>query len=254
MNTFDAIFSRRAIRHYENEKLDWEIIADILQYADSLPMLIEGIAVEYKLVSNIESKQGFHGPFNVKAPYYLCLSSEEKDDYLLNAGYLMQQVSLYMISKGLGTCFMIAHPGKGLIATMKYKYVVAIAFGRTSSPLYRNSSEAKRLPESELIVYKENVTPDIKQVLAAARLAPSAFNNQPWRFVVYKNRIHIFSKKNPIIAKALDYNKMIDMGIMLANLLTAAEELWLEVSLSKSESLQNKQFQKTEYLCTVSIG
>lgn len=254
MNTFDAIFSRRAIRHYEDEKLDWEVIADILQYADNLPMLMEGIAVEYKLVSNIEAKQGFHGPFNVKAPYYLCLSSEEKDDYLLNAGYLMQQISLYIVSKGLGTCFMIAHPGSGLKATMKYKYVVALAFGKTTAPLYRNSSEAKRLPESELIVYKESVTPDIKQVLAAARLAPSGFNNQPWRFVVYKNRIHIFSKKNPFFAKALDYNKMIDMGIMMANFLLAAEELWVEVSLSKSENLQNKQLQNNEYVCTVAIG
>lgn len=254
MNTFDVMFSRRSIRHFNYEKLDWEVIADILQYADSLPMLIEGIAVEFKLVSNIETKQGFHGPLNVRAPYYLCISSEDKEDYLLNAGHLMQQMSLYIASKGLGTCFMIAYPGSGLKATMKYEYVLSLAFGKTSSTLYRESSEAKRLPEKEVVVYKEEVTPDIKQILSAARLAPSVLNSQPWRFVVYKNRIHIFAKKNLFIAKTFDYNKMIDMGIMISNLLLAAEELWVEVSLSKSESLKTKQFQNNEYVCTLSIG
>lgn len=253
MNTFDAIFSRRSVRHFRNEKLEWEVISDILEYANKLPMLIEGISVEFKLVSNIEAKQGFWGPFSVKAPYYLCISSEEKEDYLLNAGYLMQQMDLYITSKGLGACFVGVSPGNALKSTMKYKYVIALAFGKAASELYRDSSKAKRLPENELIVYKEEVTPDIKQVLAAARLAPSSYNSQPWRFVVYKKRIHIFTRKTKLLPKALDNKKMLDMGIMMANLLIAAEELWVDVSLSKSEVLASKQFQKNEYVCTIQI-
>ncbi len=254
MNTFEAIFSRKSIRHFKQEPLEWSIIADLLEYANKLPMLTNDVAVEFKLVSNIEAKQGFYGPFNVKAPYYLCISSEEKEDYMLNAGYLLQQVNLYLTAKGIGTCFLVAYPGSGLKATMKYKYVLALAFGNTKSKLTRDSFEAKRLPEDEIIVYKEEVTPDIKQVLAAARLAPSAFNSQPWRFVVYQNRIHVFAKKNPLIAKALDYNKMIDMGVMMANLLLAAEELWVDVTLSKSDTLKNRSFQNNEYICTITIG
>lgn len=254
MNTFDAIFSRKSIRHFKNVKLEWEVIEDILEYANQLPMLIEGIAVEFKLVSNIEEKQGFGTPFHVKAPYYLCISSEDKEDYLLNAGYLMQQIDLYLATKGLGACYSVISPGRGLKSTMKYNFVIALAFGMTSSTLYRESSEAKRLSESELVVYKEEVTPDIKQVLNAARLAPSMYNSQPWRFVVYRNRIHVFAKKNLFVAKVFDYNKMIDMGIMLSNLLLSAEELWVDVSLSKSESLMVKQFQNNEYVCTISIG
>ncbi len=254
MNTFEAIFSRKSIRHFKQEKLEWEEIEGLLEYANQLPMLIDGIAVEFKLVSNIEAKQGFYGPFNVKAPYYLCISSETKEDYMLNAGYLMQQMNLYLIAKGYGTCFLVAYPGSGLKATMKYEYVVTLAFGKTKSTLYRDSKKAKRLPEKEIVLYKEEVTPDIQQVLSAARLAPSALNSQPWRFVVYKKRIHVFAKKNLFIGKALDYNKMIDMGIMMANLLITAEELWVDVTLSKSEALKNKPFQNNEYVCTISIA
>lgn len=254
MNTFDAIFSRKSIRHFKHEKLEWEVIADILEYANKLPMLVEGIAIEFKLVSNIEEKQGFGSPFHVKAPYYLCISSEEKEDYLLNAGYLMQQINLYLATKGLGACFSIISPGRSLKATMKYKFIIALAFGITSSPIYRDSSEAKRLPESDIIVYKEEVASDVKQVLNAARLSPSVYNSQPWRFVVYKNRIHVFAKKNQLIAKVLDYNKMIDMGIMIANLLLAAEEIWVDLTMTKSETLKLKQFQSNEYVCTFTIG
>lgn len=254
MNTFDAIFSRKSIRHFKQEKLDWEVIADILEYANKLPMLIEGIAVEFKLVSNIEEKQGFRSPFHVKAPYYLCISSEEKDDYLLNAGYLMQQINLYLATKELGSCFSILSPGRQLKATMKYKFVIALAFGKAVSSIYRDSTEVKRLPEDEIVLYKEEVSSDIKQVLNAARFSPSFYNSQPWRFVVYKNRIHVFAKKNQFIAKVLDYNKMIDMGIMLANLLLAAEELWVDITLTKSDSLKVKQFQNNEYVCSFIIG
>jgi Nitroreductase len=254
MNTYDAIFSRKSIKHFQDEKLDWEVISDILEFANRLPMLIDGISVEFKLVSNIESKQGFNGPFHIKAPYYICISSEEKDDYLLNAGYLMQQLNLYIVGKGYGTCFIMGTPGHALKSTMKYKYIFALAFGKTSLPLYRDSTQAKRLPEKEVVLYKEEVPDDIKQLLSAARLSPSSLNNQPWRFVVYKNRIHIFARKNPFLAKPLDFNKMVDMGIMMANLLLAAEELWIDVTLCKSDMIKSKQFHSNEYIRTLTIA
>jgi len=255
MNMFDTIFSRKSIRNYYQERIDWEIIEDILKFADNLPMLIENTKVEFKLVSNIEQKQGFNGPLAVKAPYYICLSSEKTEDYLLNAGYLMQQLSLYIESKGLGTCFLgAANPGRALKKTMKYDYVISLAFGKSKEPVYRDPSLAKRLPEIELVVYKEEVSSNIHKLLEAARLAPSSLNNQPWRFVVYKNRIHVFAKKNPWFAKPLDKMKMIDMGIMLANLMIAADELWIDAKITKLDAIKNKSFQNNEYVLTVLIA
>ncbi len=254
MNTLDVINSRRSIRNFRQERIDWEVIADILDYANKLPMLTKDIAVEFKLVSNIEKKQGFGSPIAIKAPYYICISSEKKEDYLLNAGYLMQNLNLYILTKGLGTCFLGSSPGRSLKSTMKYEYVIALAFGMTDKPLFREACDAKRLPEDELIVYKEVVSPDIQKLLTAARLAPSAYNNQPWRFVVYNSRIHVFGRKIALLDKALNNMKMIDMGIMMANLLLAAEELWIDVSITKSDSVKNKQFQNNEYILTVLIS
>ena len=174
MNMYDTIFSRKSIRKYYQERIEWEVLDDILQFADKLPMLYDGIKVEYKLVSNIEENQGFNGPFTVKAPYYIVLSSEKKENYLLNSGYIMQHISLYIESKGLGTCFMGgASPGIGLKKTIRYDYVITLAFGKPKCEPYRDPMDAKRLPENELVVYKEEVSWDIHKLLEAARLAPS---------------------------------------------------------------------------------
>lgn len=255
MNMFEAIFSRKSVRNFVMEKLEWEVIDDILRFANELPKLFDGIAVEFKLVSNIEKKQGFHGLFSVKAPYYICISSEKKDNYLLNAGYMMQQISLYLTTKGLGSCYVgLASPGRSLKSTMRYEYVIALAFGKSETSIQRNYLEAKRLPEKDTVVYKEDVNSDIRQILTAARLAPSGLNNQPWRFVVYKNRIHVFTRKNAMLYKIMDTNNMIDIGAMMAHFLIAAEELWVDVSISQLESLKNKPFQKNQYVLTVIIG
>lgn len=251
---YDTIFSRKSIRSYHDEKIDWEILDDILEFADKQPMLVKDIGVEYKLVINIEENQGFNGPFTVKAPYYIVLSSEKKDDYLLNAGYIMQQLALYIESKGLGTCFMGgASPGIGLKNTIKYDYVITLAFGIPKEEVHRDPILAKRHPEKELVVYKEEVSSDIRKMLEAARLAPSGLNSQPWRFVVYKNRIHIFTRKNPWLFKPMDKMKMINMGIMMANLLIAAEELWIDVRLTRPDSMMNKSLKSNEYVLTVVI-
>lgn len=255
MNMYDIIFSRKSIRSFYQETIDWEVIEDILRFADSLPMLTKDIKVEFKLISNIEQNQGFNSPFAVRAPYYICLSSEKKDDYLLNAGYLMQQLSLYIETKELGTCFLgAASPGWSLKKTMTFDYVIALAFGKSKVPLYRDPFLAKRSPEKELVVYKEEAPADVRKMLDAARLAPSAYNGQPWRFVVYKNRIHVFVKKNPWFAKPLDKLKMIDMGIMLANMMISAEELWVDLKLTKSDAVSSKSLRSNEYVLTVLIG
>ena len=71
-------------------------------------------------------------------------------------------------------------------------------------------------------------------------------NSQPWRFVVYDNRIHIFSVKK-IYEK---YNRLdeINFGILFANMMTAAEELWLDVDLIRLDNISQKTFPNTEYI------
>ena len=83
----------------------------------------------------------------------------------------------------------------------------------------------------------------MKAILRAARLAPSSFNSQPWRFVVYSDRIYIFAKKTlPFSGKEKRAFKEFNIGIMLSHIMLAAEELWMNM-----ETQVEDQFAKKDY-------
>ena len=86
----------------------------------------------------------------------------------------------------------------------------------------------------------------LNQILEAARLAPSTLNSQPWRFVVYDNRIHIFSKKYSV--EKLKKWDEVNFGIMFANMMVVAEELWLDVDLIRLGDISQKNFPNNQYV------
>ena len=69
---------------------------------------------------------------------------------------------------------------------------------------------------------------------------------QPWRFVVYDNRIHIFSKKHSV-EKLRKWDE-VNFGIMFANMMVAAEELWLDVDLIRLGDISQKNFSNNQYV------
>ena len=165
----------------------------------------------------------------------------------MNAGYLMEQLSLYLVTCGLGSCY-VGTPilKKKYLRRDNKKLMIVLAFGYAKGSCTRKPNEAKRLSLSELCVYKETPRQWMKQLLEAARMAPSSMNSQPWRFVVYDNRIHIFSVKK-IYEK---HNRLdeINFGILFANMMTVAEELWLDVDLIRLDNISQKTFPNTEYI------
>jgi len=98
----------------------------------------------------------------------------------------------------------------------------------------------------ELCVYKEVPRQWMKQLLEAARLAPSSYNSQPWRFVVYDNRIHVFAKKHNL--NHLGKYEEMNFGVMFSHLMVVAEELWLDVDLIRLEDITHKNFQNNQYV------
>jgi len=254
MNLYEAIFVRKSVRKYKMQAIDQTRLDGILHFAESLPMLFEGISVEYKIIDNTEQNQGLSGAFLVKAPYYIIIASDTSPNYKINSGYLLQQISLYLTAKGLGSCYLgSAKPKKDILADLQHEYVMALAFGEGDQEVYRTAEKAKRLPESDIAVYKTEVKKPVRTLIKAARLAPSSMNSQPWRFVVYNNRIHVFCKKNIFLSSVLSEIKLIDIGVCLANLLVAAEELWVDVQLLRLDNISSTVFKKNEYILSIKL-
>ena len=67
-----------------------------------------------------------------------------------------------------------------------------------------------------------------------------------WGPLEFDSRIHIFSKKHP--SDKLGKWDEVNFGIMFANMMTAAEEMWLDVDLIRLDELSQKNFQNNQYV------
>ncbi len=254
MNLYEAIFVRKTVRRYKMVPLDQSLLDSILGFAQSMPMLFQDITVNYKLLEHSDFKKYFSGALTTKAPYYFVLYSENKQGYQMNAGYLIQQVSLYMTAKGLGSCYLgMLKPKKNKAEKPKLDYVITLAFGEAEHEIYRSADKAKRLPMDDVAIFKNEVNKNIKAMVQAARLSPSSMNSQPWRLVVYDNRIHIFCKKGIFLSDVLNEVKLIDIGVCLAHLLVTAEELWVDVKTVHLDNISNISFKKNDYVISLKM-
>ena len=93
----------------------------------------------------------------------------------------------------------------------------------------------------------------MKTILKAARLAPSAMNLQPWRFIVYADRIYVFAQKSRIPYVSGAGMRDFGIGIMLSHIMLAAEELWMELQTETEEQFASKTYKNGEYIATLSL-
>ncbi len=249
MNLYQMIFKRRSIRKFKKEPVPEQLLKDILYFGDNVPRLNGDIQIKMEINENQDYHLPVKGLWKVEAPYYLVFYSEEKEGYLANAGFLLEHVLLYMTGKGIGTCYLgstkVAEP-----APSEMRQVIVVAFGYPKTLLYRDPATAKRLPLKELCVFKEEAGDSMKNILKAVRLAPSAINTQPWRFIVYHDRIYIFSCREFLPSPSLVSMREIGTGIMLSHLTIAAEEMWMNVKLEVEKAMEKKSYKSGAYVTT----
>ena len=165
----------------------------------------------------------------------------------------MEQIALYLHSRGIGTCFAgMMRPPKQEPVPEGMAFVIMLAFGLPRGELNRDASDAPREPLSRLCVYKQEPMKAAGQLIEAARLAPSSMNSQPWKFVVYRNRIHMFVSEKKRRNFGSGYED-INMGIMMAHILMAAEEYWIDLSMTKSDNLAEKTVPHYKYIGSVLV-
>lgn len=251
MTRYEAIFRRKSIRKYRWEELDPRLLDAVEHFGGDETCICPDIAVRWKIFRY--SDRNMKGPFQVKAPYYVALYSEVKENYLVNAGCLMEQLSLYLHTKGIGSCYQ---GGASLRRSEETELVpvMIMAFGRPAEPLERNREDFRRLELKKLVKIHGTFGKIQRKLLEAARLAPSAMNLQPWRFVVTENRIHIFASKPAHIG--YQFRKTMNLfgaGIVLSHMLITAEELWFDVEYQKLDSILEKDFQNYFYVGSLLI-
>lgn len=254
MTLYEAIFARRSVRSFRKDKIEDQILEGMAAFFREMEPLFPGIETSIEIIEKGKSAGGrFSGFRNVRAPYYLAIYAEEKEKAQMNAGYIMQQLALYLFSKGIGSCFQGMAHVKTDAAQSGLSFVMLMAFGYPKTEAAAKNSEIRRLPMEELCAYKEKPKKYVETLLEAARTAPSAMNSQPWRFVAYENRIHIFSKRAPAMARGRDKFNEFHFGVMLANVMVAAEQLWVETDLIRLDNITHIELPNNQYVFSLLI-
>ena len=214
---YKAIFERKSIRKYDMTPLPASVIENLQEFTGHVKTLDDSIKFECTYLGANDVKN----LLPIKAPHYVCLYSEAKPGYLMNAGFVLQQLDLYLSSLEIASCWLgMAKPSRQVMEPKgNMEFIIMLAFGNTAEQIHR----------SDTSVFTRRSIADISNIAGAqellepVRLAPSASNSQPWYFSGSMQEI-IVSREKPGFLKAPLYNRLnqIDIDIALCH-------LWLSI-------------------------
>jgi len=213
---YDAIFKRKSMRKFDDTiVVTEEELTEINQHTQKLIPLVCDIKVRFEVVKRAKTTAK-------RGEYCLLMYSENKPHYLLNAGYLLEQMDLFLNAHDIGVCWYGLAKAKETHVS-ELDYVIMLAFAKSRPQDFRKDiSQFKR--KNRVEIWQGDFDLD---VIEATLLAPSACNTQPWRVVSEGNSIKVYRNtqiKSFIPASKLPFYNSIDMGMCLC---------FLEIALSQ---------------------
>jgi hypothetical protein len=258
---YSAILTRRSVRKYIPQPLsreDWEWVDKVIENSKPLVSSNQFHISTMETISD-ESHLKLLGVYGrlINPPYYLIPSISGDRFLLTDLGFRMQQITVQLWLKRIGTCYIgclsreseilgildlpdkarigaflvFGHPSGG-IGFQTLASITHLLDGRNHRQpfhkiFYLDSWENPANPPGEII-----------ELMQAARMAPSAVNAQPWRFVLKDRDLFIFVVRNyfKYLLPSNENYCFYDGGICLANLDMALSALNLKGSWQMLDS------------------
>ncbi|MDR0629137.1 MAG: hypothetical protein LBG24_05800 [Treponema sp.] len=225
---YAEIFKRMSVRDYrpgEPDGVDFEKIEEGRKSLISL----DGSTALLRVIPAEKAGVSFG-----HAPYCLC-SYAKDDEARLKASFLLQEMSLYLSTRGFGSCWLgMAKPKNGFLEHESLPFFKLLVFGKAPGAHRRERvSQFKRKTLSEITDIQ-----NCPKVLEAVRLAPSAMNRQGWRLCAEGTKIRLYmANNNFLVKKLMDPLTIVDAGIALCHLWTAARALGIFRASYKEEGV-----------------
>lgn len=209
---YNTIFKRKSFHIFRNvgrETISKEELAGIEAAYVSFETLYPGIRTAIRIVPAEQVK------VKRDAEYCILIYSEKRSNYLMNAGYIGEQLDLYLVEHDIGTLwFGIGKPDEPYYEGLDYVIMIAIRKISDQTKYRKDMFKAKRKPLEEIW------SGEPLGVAEIARFAPSACNSQPWLVKHEGNKLTVFRYRRPgrigiMPAALVPYFNRIDMGIYL---------------------------------------
>lgn len=209
MDYYKQIFRRKSFHNFNDVGvLSKEELCDLQAFIKDVVPLDESIKTKIVIVPESETtcKRG--------GEYCILFYSEKRGDYLRNAGYMGEQIDLYLASKNIGALWYGIGTAKQKVLDGLH-YVIMIAIAKVDADSFRKDMfKAKRKALSQIW---EGESLGVGEIL---RFAPSACNSQPW-FVSNENgKLTVYrykkTKRSGVVPiPFIGYYNKIDVGIFL---------------------------------------
>ncbi|MBN2898615.1 MAG: hypothetical protein JXO44_07560 [Clostridia bacterium] len=235
MTHVDWIHFRKSVRKYKKNNIEPKVQEALKAQFEKVEPIAAHAAYDIHLVEDgRQMKQALEGLASrymlVKAPHYLVLTCRNDATDIFNLGYIGEQLVKYLTLQNLGTCWIGARLSQEKLREMfpvdeSHDFSIVIAFGEPVAPLeFIRNRKRKGIEE---VFYGFNTLSDTDKFIAESLLtAPSAMNNQPWRFY-FNGGVWDYYKTLPkgIFSKALRDLVNVDTGIALYHVIETAHSL-----------------------------
>ncbi len=196
MGLLEAINERHSVRSYKDKKIEGEVLNELKQIISQCNkdgrLNIQLCLNEPKAFSGMMAK---FMRFN-NANNYIALVGKESDDLEEKCGYYGEKIVLKAQQLGLNTCWVAATFNKShskkvikLKADEKLLIAIAIGYGETSGV----SHKVKPIEELSNITELKDVPEWFLNGIKAAQLAPTARNQQKFRFELHEDEVNSYS-------------------------------------------------------------
>ncbi len=246
MSILTSIQQRASARSYGDRPVETALLERLLDLSKTAAhltttppriALVNGVLQTRRVLTYMVGSYGL-----VQNPPHLLVGilPEESGAARLDLGYVLEQVVLEATRLGLGTCWITGSydaqqagntvglaAGEVAAAVCALGYPAQDRWGRFHSRTVRRLARGHRRKPLTDIVFAgrwgepwtlDGTVPMLTAALDHARLAPSASNRQPWRFIVRPDNVTL----------ALTRPAPIDGGIVMAHLALASAALGLE--------------------------
>lgn len=213
MLTTQFLKSRTSTRDFKDmelnkadlEKLDKIIDSEIIKLGkDDLAFIVQTDGE--KVFKALEGKAGYKGVM-IKAPAYLALNILNDDPAsLVKGAYGVEELITELDNMGIGNCWITVADVEDSVKKGAFDYdkgevrlLLAIGYPVDETVREHQFDDRKGIGEFVFIdqLGKKATNEDLEQrgldeIFAYARFAPSAYNAQPWRFVLVDDLIKLY--------------------------------------------------------------
>ena len=213
MDIYQAMTERHSVRAFKDQPIEEEKIT-LLQKQVNECNNLSGLNIQ--LIT--QDKDAFntmtahYGKFS-NAVNYFAITGKKSPENIINAGYYGQKLVLYAQTMGLNTCWVALtynkKKNKILIKDNEKLFcVIALGYGVNQG----NSHKTKSY--EQVTENAQNAPEWFKKGVQAALLAPTAMNQQKFKFILSDNGVHI--------KRGLGFYTKLDLGIVKYHFETAA--------------------------------